>query len=698
MGKAIKAAVGIVLIVAGAWTGNSILFRAGWALVLATAAEALAPNPGRLPGSSGTQIEYQGQVESRRMIYGLLRVSGLNVIPAWSNGTDNKYLHQVLAIAGHEVHSITDVYADQTLISSANIGSVTGSDSDGLVSTGTYLNVLWIRRYTGTSTQNVDFILNQAFSTGWNSNHRGRGIAYLALRYAWDTEVYKQAKPEISCIVKGKKCYDPRLDPSPGTNTTNASYIAWTQNPALCIADYLLDNSLGLGEDATRIDWSLVAAAANICEESVSIPGPSTQARYTCNVIFEVTDRYEDILSLLASSMMGHVIYSGGKWRMYAGAWSSSAYSLTQDDLTGQLEIVSEITRKEKFNFVRGWYVDPQRSYQTGEFQPQSDASYEAEDGERIPKEVQFAACTNEYEAQRNALILLRRSRNREIATMACGMSAYKIRPFETGDVTLPELQWSAQSGRCIAWQFTPDGQASITHREEYSSNWDDPDIGDYTVASAGTAVSPGAYKPGPALNVTAQGVTDGIEFHWDLPTNHIAGVVFEVWEYTSASPFSSASKLRETPQASITIARTDTTTRYYWIIGRYGQQYGTEAPIGSGIPGAAAAITSGFRASASPTSVGRTTTSSSSTTTTCTIIPVGGTSPYTYSWTRTGGDSSTTISSSTSGAVTFSRTSMVVDTSYTSTWDCVVTDNTSATRTVTVSVWFQRYAPEHGA
>lgn len=693
MGKAVKGFVGMLLVGFGAAlsvTGNaagSWMMKIGFGLLLGAAAEAMAPRH-RLPGSSGIQVEYGGQVEPRVVIYGTMRVSGLNVIPPMVSGDQNKYLHQALAIAGHEVSDITDVYFDKTTIADADIGAIAGADTDGAVSTGTYAGKVWIRRHLGTSAQAVDYILEQAV---WGANGRGRGVAYLGLRYEFDLEVYKNGKPEVSCLVAGKRCYDPRLDVSPGADPTNAAYIAHTSNPALCLADFLIDNSLGMGESDSRIEWSLVVAAANICDESVSIPGPSTQKRYTCNVAFECTQRYEETLEILAGAMMGHVFYSGGKWRMYAGAWSSSEFHLSEDDLTGSLEITSETPRKEKYNFVRGWYLDADRDYQQGEFQPIYNAAYEADDGERIAREVQFPACTTEYEAQRNGILLSRRSRNRKLATLTCGMSAYKIRPWMTGTCTLTELGWTAQTVRCIAWQFTPDGQVRVTLREETSTQWSDPLTAEYTAPGSPVVANPGEYEPGPVQNLTTQPVSDGVMLRWDLPSNYIGGVVFDVYEYTSSSPFGSATKLRETPQSSIVIEKTDTTIRYYWVQARYGTTTGPEEPAADGIAGRAAAIAAGLRASASPSSVSKATTAAGGTTNPTTVTPVNGTAPYTYSWARISGDASTSAGSASSATTTFSRAGMSVGSSYASVWRCTVTDSAAAAVTVDVSVNLRR-------
>src|SRR6185295_4045232 len=164
-----------------------------------------------------------------------------------------------------EVDSFTDVYVDDTKVTTAQITAVSGNSNDGKLTATKYANAMWVRRYTGTSTQTADFILNNRYSTYFTSDFRGRGIAYSAMTFDWGDGKLYQGPPVMTFVVKGKKCYDPRLDVSAGASPTNPSYIAWTSNPALCWADYAMAD-FGGAVPSTRINWASVVAAANICD------------------------------------------------------------------------------------------------------------------------------------------------------------------------------------------------------------------------------------------------------------------------------------------------------------------------------------------------------------------------------------------------------------------------------------------------
>jgi hypothetical protein len=701
MSKAIQAIAGGIAVVVGFATGNPALVKFGYAMivsnVLTVVAQALVGEPKVGLRRSAHSVEYIGTVEPRRIIYGALKVSGMNVHGAWTSGTNNEFLHQTLAIAGHEVNDITNVYFGDVTISDGAISAITSDSTSGIVGTGKYSGKAWIRRYLGTSSQTVDYILTTAFPTVWTSTHRGRGIAYASMQFQYDSEVYAAGKPEpITFLVQGKKVYDPRLDTSPGANPTNASYIAYSINPALCAADYYTDTVVGLSVPSAKIDWDSVVAAANICEEVVDIPG-GTQTRYTCNVaLYAAIDDNEARanIEILASAMLGHIVQRGGKYRFYAGAATTPSFALTEDDLVGKVSMRTEIPANDKYNYVRGQYIDPDRNWELAEFSPRSDAAYESADGDRYPREVVFQATTFEYEAQRKGMVVLKRSRLKRQATLELGMSAFKIRPWDTGTLTLEELGWDEQDVRCMSWNLRPDGVIEATFLEEDSAVWDDPVEADYTVPASVSAPGSADYTPLAPTNFTVTPQADGILFAWEPNSANPPGTGYRVYRYTSATPFSSAVAITfPLSNTSVFVPSEDTTTRYYWATASY---FGTESlptPLGSGIAGAALSVLTGFRLTVSPSTIPQaSSTSAAFSSGSATVTPIAATGAVTYSWVRTSGDTRITVTSSTSATTAFAVTGMAVDEVIEAIFTCTGTDSTAATAQTTVNVSFFRY------
>lgn len=566
MSGVVKAIAGYALMFVGIFTGNLMLAKAGFYLaglgIVEEVSKLFTPAP---PKQRIRQdVEYSGTVTPRRIIYGKLRVGALNTIRPLVVDPKGKLLHQVLTIAAHPVNAISAVYFNQDTVGTRT--AVTGTANDGRVTTGTYANLAWVRCYTGAQTA-VDYILNAAASSLWTSNHIGYDLTYAALTFKLDDKVYASGKPDVSFMVEGKKCYDPRLDTSPGANPTNASYIAYTTNPALQLADYLLDANLGMGIASSKIDWDMVVTAANVCDELVAIPGSTTQKRYTCSVVLEASaDRREDNIKALAGAMMGVCFRQGGKYRMYAGAELTPGFTLTQADIVGNVSIRLETPTGEKYNQVRGTFTDADRNYQEVEFEPRGSAAYESADGRQIPKTVNFDTVTNAYEAQRNAITLRRRSRMRKTLTAKFSLSAFKIRPFEIGTMTFADIGWSAQRVVCTSWQFAGDGTIDMVLQEDSATIWDDPAVGDYTAPGSGGSASATSYTPDPPDNLTATPQPGSILLNWTMPTEILAGDKFAVYEYTSSTPFASATKVWEGYTTSCILAKNDVTVRYYWV------------------------------------------------------------------------------------------------------------------------------------
>ena len=132
-------------------------------------------------------------------------------------------------------------------------------------------------------------------------------------------DAFPNGIPVITATVKGKKLYDPRT-----------SSTAWSDNPALCLRDYLT-SKYGLEENTVNIDDTLVSSAANVCDQTNTL---ASTTRYTCNGAFTTGSTPYDMLSELLKSMGGSMWYAQGKWRMKPAYWTSPVMDLNEDDLT----------------------------------------------------------------------------------------------------------------------------------------------------------------------------------------------------------------------------------------------------------------------------------------------------------------------------------------------------------------------------
>lgn len=191
----------------------------------------------------------------------------------------------------------------------------------------------------------------------------------------------------------------------------------------------------------------------------------------------------------------------------------------------------------------------------------------------------------------------------------------------------------------------------------------------------------------------TATGGVNGIQFRWSLPAYARLLGLLQLYEYTASTPFSSASLVWQGYAMGYFLPKTDTTTRYYWLVLNRDGILSIPAPATIGLAAAATSTTGALTANAFPSSVigysplsggGAGTATSNSTTTTAT----GGTPSYSYAWTIVSSSGGTiTANSPTSATTTFSASHALNGGTVSGIARCTVTDSLSATATTDVAV-----------
>lgn len=451
-----------------------VFIYAAAAALLNAASRAMTPRNRSVGLGAGTELNYYDSGAPVRICYGKVRTGGMETIPPLTSGGNNEYLHKVLTLAGHEVDSFNNTYFDDHIIPNSAIGPMAFTTSDGQVmaSNQIYNNLAWIRYYRGTATDSADRLLLDVSSIGFGKS-RAPGIAKAAVMFQYDANVYRSV-PTVTFTFQGKRVYDPRLDVTPGASPTNASYIRWSRNPALCLADYLMSD-LGGGYASADIDWSSVVTAANYCDGTVNIPPATTQARYTCNGVLYANEDFTENVKALVNAMLGRVIFQDGKWRIYAGSWQTPSFTIQKEDWISGLSIRFEQGRGKRFNRMRCWYVDENRDWQRVESLPRSSSTYKTADGnEDLDAETEQLLCTNEYETQRKAEFLLRQSRNQITVAGKLPPRFQDIALWDTGTIVFDHLGWSSKTFRCVGADMHPDGSMDCVFLEEQSSDWTD--------------------------------------------------------------------------------------------------------------------------------------------------------------------------------------------------------------------------------
>ena len=513
---------------------GSFLVRAA----IGVALNALSPKP-RSPSSVGSTtsrgytVNQRGSALDHQIVYGRMRVGGVITFRGVT-GINNKFLQEVISYTGHEIESFDEIWindAKVTSLSTEPVYNYTYTEGDfpqnlvdkfvtssNLVATGGYTsstsptasavaaslgiasfveplsikNVVTVPvgnvkevllpdgttsgRYDGfvTITQNLgspdqvaDVSLVNAVPE-WTSEHRLRGISYLYIKYDFSQDVFPNGVPHVTATIKGKKVYDPRSD------TT-----VWSDNPALCLRDYLT-NGYGLDEAAANIDDALVTSAANVCDQTNTDAGTT---RYTCNGAFTTNNPPYDILGDMLTSMGGLLWYAQGRWRMKPAYWVAPTVVFTEDDLRSSIAVKTRQSRRDNFNTVRGTFRGEESDWQVTDYPEVTNAAFlSADNGQESVADIELPFTDNSIEARRIARIALERNRQQLTVSASFGLRAFQAQVGDVINLTVSRFGWSSKPFEVVSWTFgladTSDLQVQMTLREISESVFDEVDDG----------------------------------------------------------------------------------------------------------------------------------------------------------------------------------------------------------------------------
>lgn len=469
---AIVSAISVALetTIAGTTVGT-ILTNIAIAAALSTASLLLTPRKQNF--DQGQTLTFRAPSAAADIVYGEIRKGGVILYMATSDGAEkhNAFLHMVIALAGHEVEEIGDVYFNDEIIplddEGVPIGSHATDPGGGLADNAV------VKKHLGAWNQNAEELLLDAFPDDLTASDRFQGIAYLYVRLKWDTggNTWPSGVPNISAMVKGRKVYDSR---DPLQDPDDPDTWAWSDNAPLCIADYVrgvpmragagdMVRPFGLQAEDDAIDWDVVTVEANIADESVAISGGS-ESRFTCNGAFPTDVTPQDSLKALLSSIGGSIAWTGGVWRIFSASYRTPVASLGDDDQCGPAKTQAKRGRRDLFNGVKGRFSGPATKYQPTDFPPVTSTVYVAEDNdEEIWQTVELPFTDTPSACQRLAKIELQRNRQQIITNRRFKLSALNVAIGDTVELTDARKGWVEKPFNVTRWSLAIDKDGNGT-------------------------------------------------------------------------------------------------------------------------------------------------------------------------------------------------------------------------------------------
>ena len=417
------------------------------------------------------------------VVYGQRKIGGTAVFIETSGAT-NEYLYMIMALCEGGVESCEKIYIDDKevtwsgALTDGTERTVNSSDSnfykadptvDGSSAEST-ISVTW---YDGDDDQTYNTTVGALSS--WTSNHRLRGVSYLALKFKWNQDCFGGI-PNVKALIKGRKVYDPNLD---GTKTggsgshreDTASTWAWSDNPVLCTLDYMRNTRFGMGIansffDGDYADWQ---TAADVCDVDVTPYGSASAIDLLdMNYVLDTKKKCIDNLKEMVAGFRGYLNYSNGEYKVLAESTGSASISLTEDNIIGGIQVSSQ-DRNSRYNRVIVTFVNPDKNYQADEAQwPEiDDSGYTSADRHATMKTADggflqegrfdFPTITSYYQALELAEVICRRSRNNLNVALRCDATGLDLMVGELVNITHATPSFSAKTFRVQGMQVNAD-------------------------------------------------------------------------------------------------------------------------------------------------------------------------------------------------------------------------------------------------
>lgn len=295
----------------------------------------------------------------------------------------------------------------------------------------------------------VDAYLSTRVGAAWGAADKLSGYTYAVISLDQNIARFQGGPPNVTAKLRGKKVYDFR------TATT-----VYSANPALCLADFILSEA---GYDATlaQFDGPSAIAAANAAD----VQG------FTCDGSFKTEQDRESTKQQLEDCFGATCHQSGGVWRIGAGAWTTPVMSLTNADMAGPIQITqASYTSKERFNTVRGKYINGAGLGVATDFSPWQNPAYVVTDGLVKVRDITLPFTKDHQRAQDLARMIVERSRGGLTIAYPAHMRAWPLQPGDRVSVTNAEFGWSAKTFRMTDWGFSPTSPVGLTLVEDVAA------------------------------------------------------------------------------------------------------------------------------------------------------------------------------------------------------------------------------------
>jgi hypothetical protein len=369
------------------------------------------------------------------IVYGQMYIGGNDVYMATS-GPTNEVLWIVQTLSEGECDSILQVqdeeeeYVDQVFL-------------DNKIYTDYGGNVEYTF-YNGTASQAYDSNLNTAFPE-WTDTLKN--CCYILWKLTYNDDYFTKF-PLRNVTLKGKKLYDFR-----DTTTT------YSNNPCLCLYDYLTNNRYGMGIDSSKIDTTSWTSAANYCDTK----------GWAYNGVVKRTQTADDVITAILNVFRGTLVWYDDQFYLRYADTNDESSSMTLTDshiaqnASGKDMIsISQPSQFRRPDVLRVQYIDPDKNYTID--------SVMVGDTIGVIQDLNLPGITDRQHASDLGAYYLERFQNNRLITGTFRDDALKLDPHDLVTFSSSALSISSQLMRVLNANVTENGLINLSLAYEQDS------------------------------------------------------------------------------------------------------------------------------------------------------------------------------------------------------------------------------------
>lgn len=156
------------------------------------------------------------------------------------------------------------------------------------------------------------------------------------------------------------------------------------------------------------------------------------EPRFTMNGIVDTEKDPKAVIGAMIICQAATLSYAGGKFQIISASYSTPTLTFDEDDLASGLQVSPKLSRRERFNSMKGVIIDPNNNWQPTDYPTVSSNAFSVQDGEEIVSDLALDYIISPSMAQRVAKIFLLDTRQEMVVNAMFKLSALQC---QIGDV-----------------------------------------------------------------------------------------------------------------------------------------------------------------------------------------------------------------------------------------------------------------------